>query len=63
MWLYLLIILPFLFLLGTIVSALKEQKKLENGLLKKVLEQRALERERAFRQKAKFSKKDPDHKS
>lgn len=39
------IAIPFLFVIGTVMNALKEQKKLENGKLKKILEQRKAERE------------------
>ena len=44
MWLYIVIAVPVLFVIGTVYSALKEQKKLEQGELKCVLEKRALEK-------------------
>jgi hypothetical protein len=40
------IAIPFLFVIGTVMNALKDQKKLENGKLKKILEKRKAERER-----------------
>ncbi len=39
------IAIPFLFVIGTVMNALKDQKKLENGKLRKILEQRKAERE------------------
>lgn len=50
-WLCLVIVAPLLFVIGTVVSALKEQEKLEKGPLKKVLEERR-------RQKEEMQKKD-----
>lgn len=39
-WLIVVIALPLLFVVGTTYNAIKEQKKLEEGLLKKVLKTR-----------------------
>lgn len=45
MWIaYLAIAIPILFVIGTVYNAIKEQKKLENGELKRVLKKRALEK-------------------
>ena len=44
-WLCLVIVAPLLFVIGTVVSALKEQEKLEKGPLKKVLEERRRQKE------------------
>ncbi len=44
MWLYLIIALPFLFLIGVIYNSIKEQKKLEGGKLKQILAEREKER-------------------
>ncbi|MGN0908414.1 MAG: hypothetical protein ACI4NA_02240 [Succinivibrio sp.] len=43
------IAIPFLFVIGTVVSALKDQKKLEQGKLRKVLERRKAEQEEYFK--------------
>ena len=53
----LVIALPFLFIIGTVVNALKDQKRLEQGALKKVLEKRKAEREEYFRR---YGKKMPE---
>jgi putative exporter of polyketide antibiotics len=45
MWITILILVPILFVIGTVVSALNEQRRLENGLLKKVIAERKKERE------------------
>lgn len=49
------IAVPFLFLVGTVYNAVKAQKKLEQGVLKDILEKRAKEKEiaRKFRAEAK----------
>lgn len=39
-WLVLVIAIPILFVIGTTYNAIKEQKKLENGILKNVLKKR-----------------------
>lgn len=39
-WLVLVIAVPILFVIGSTYNALKEQKKLEDGILKKVLKKR-----------------------
>ena len=44
MWIYIVIAVPLLFVIGTVYSAIKEQKKLEQGELKRVLEKRAEEK-------------------
>ncbi|MCL1603803.1 hypothetical protein M3084_08065 [Succinatimonas hippei] len=44
MWIYIIIAVPLLFVVGTVYTALKEQKRLEKGELKRVLEKRALEK-------------------
>lgn len=53
MWITLLILIPILFVIGTVVSALNEQKRLENGLLRKVIAQRAKDREEYLKKLAK----------
>ncbi len=45
----LVISLPFLFVIGTVVNALKDQKRLEQGALKKILQKRKAEREEYFK--------------
>ncbi len=45
MWLYIVIAIPFLFVVGVIYNAIKEQKRLENGKLKEILEKRRIEEE------------------
>lgn len=45
MWLYIVIAVPFLFLIGVIYNAIKEQKRLESGKLKEILEKRRIEEE------------------
>ena len=44
-WVILVIVAPFLFLLGTILNALKEQKKFEQGPLQEILKKRHQERQ------------------
>ena len=44
-WMILIIAAPFLFLLGTILNAFKEQKKFENGPLQEILKRRHHERQ------------------
>ena len=44
MWIYIIIAVPLLIVVGTVYTALKEQKRLEKGELKRVLEKRALEK-------------------
>lgn len=39
-WLVLVIAVPILFVIGTTYNAIKEQKKLEDGILKNVLKKR-----------------------
>ena len=39
-WLVLVIAIPILFVIGTTCNAIKEQKKLEDGILKNVLKKR-----------------------
>lgn len=39
-WLVLVIAIPILFVIGTAYNAIKEQKKLEDGILKNVLKKR-----------------------
>lgn len=39
-WLILVILIPVLFVIGTTYNAIKEQKKLEDGVLKKILKNR-----------------------
>lgn len=39
-WLVLVIAIPILFVIGTTYNAFKEQKKLEDGILKNVLKER-----------------------
>lgn len=39
-WLVLVIAIPILFVIGTTYNAIKEQKKLEDGILKNVLKKR-----------------------
>ncbi len=46
-WLLLVIIVPFLFLIGTINNALKAQKKLEEGTLKELLKKREEQKKHA----------------
>lgn len=46
MWLWLVIAIPFLFLIGMIYNAIKEQHRLEQGPLKKILSERAREKQR-----------------
>ena len=46
-----------MFIIGTTYNALKEQKKLENGKLKEILEKRALIKEQALKHKVKSSEK------
>jgi hypothetical protein len=46
-WLLLVIIVPFLFLIGTINNALKAQKKLEEGTLKELLKKREEQKQHA----------------
>lgn len=53
MWITLLILIPILFVIGTVVSALNEQRRLENGLLRKIIAQRAKEREEHLKKMAK----------
>lgn len=45
-WLILVILVPILFVIGTTYNAIKEQKKLENGVLKTVLQKREEEKRR-----------------
>lgn len=45
MWLYIVIAIPFLFVVGVIYNAVKEQKRLENGKLKEILDARHKEEE------------------
>ncbi len=45
MWIFIAIALPFLFVVGLVYNAIKEQKKLEKGELKAVLENRRREEE------------------
>ncbi len=52
-WLCLVIAAPLLFVIGTVISALKEQEKLENGPLKKVLEDRRRQKEALQKQQKK----------
>ncbi len=40
MWIAFLIAIPILFVIGTVVSALKEQRRLEHGLLQKIIKER-----------------------
>lgn len=44
-WLILVIATPFLFLMGTILNALKEQKRFEQGALQEILKKRHHERQ------------------
>ena len=53
MWITLLILIPILFVIGTVVSALNEQRRLENGLLRKIIAQSAKEREEHLKKIAK----------
>ena len=57
MWLYIVIAVPVLFVIGTVYSALKEQKKLEQGELKRVLEKRTLEKHNLLKKQLIFDKK------
>lgn len=50
-WIVLIILVPILFVIGTIYNALKEQKKLEEGELKNILEQRAKLKAKALKLK------------
>ena len=52
-WLCLVIAAPLLFVIGTVISALKEQEKLEKGPLKKVLEERRRQNEALQKQQKK----------
>ena len=52
-WLCLVIAAPLLFVIGTVISALKEQEKLENGPLKKVLEDHRRQKEALQKQQKK----------
>lgn len=52
-WLCLVIAAPLLFVVGTVISALKEQEKLEKGPLKKVLEERRRQKEALQKQQIK----------
>lgn len=53
----LIILVPIMFIIGTTYNALKEQKKLENGKLKEILEKRARIKEQALKHKVKSSEK------
>lgn len=53
----LIILVPIMFIIGTAYNALKEQKKLENGKLKEILEKRALIKEQALKHKVKSHRK------
>ena len=58
MWIYIIIAVPLLFVVGTVYTALKEQKRLEKGELKRVLEKRALEKHSLLtKYEGKFTKK------
>ena len=57
-WLWLVIAIPFLFLIGLIYNALKEQHRLEQGPLKKILAEREQERQRRL-EEAKRTGRDP----
>ena len=46
-----------MFIIGTTYNALKEQKKLEDGKLKEILEKRALIEEQALKHKVKSHRK------
>ena len=43
-YIILIILVPILFVIGTIYNAIKEQNKLENGALKDILKRRAEEK-------------------
>ncbi len=43
------IAVPILFIIGTTYNALKEQKRLEDGPLKEILEKRALDKKNALK--------------
>lgn len=49
MWKLLLILIPLLFVIGMAYSALKEQKKMEQELLPKILQKRKEEEERLLK--------------
>ena len=53
----LIILVPIMFIIGTTYNAIKEQKKLENGKLKEILEKRALIKEQALKHKVKSPRK------
>ena len=53
----LIILVPIMFIIGTTYNALKEQKMLENGKLKEILEKRALIKEQALKHKLKSPRK------
>ncbi len=44
-WLWIAIAVPFALVIGTVYNAFKEQKKLEQGTLKDILEKRRAENE------------------
>ena len=47
-WLILAIAVPFLFVIGVLNNAFKDQKRLENGKLKKYLENRVVKKDKAY---------------
>ncbi|MBO5566264.1 MAG: hypothetical protein J5934_03440 [Succinivibrio sp.] len=60
MWIFIAIALPFLFVVGLVYNAIKEQKKLEKGELKAVLENRRREEEEYLKRTGKkFERPDP----
>lgn len=54
-WLFFVIAVPILFVIGTTYNAIKEQKKLENGVLKTVLQKREEEKKRHLKMQQKQS--------
>ncbi len=55
-WLILVILVPILFVIGTTYNAIKEQKKLENGVLKTVLQKREEEKRRHLKMQQRQAK-------
>lgn len=49
-WIVVVIAAPLLFVVGTVLNALKEQKRFEQGPLQKILKERRAERERLLRE-------------
>lgn len=66
-WLVLVIAVPILFVIGTTYNAIKEQKKLEDGILKNVLKKREemkkIHLKMQQKQKKLHNQKDSSHKN